>query len=129
MTELASCRATDAQREEIGRLAALFQPDLEIDEFRRLDKLFHAAIASACGNPMLAEVYQKVLLALFESTEFSSLLYADANAKEVAEIVATSGDGHRAIADALAEGDAEGVKVAMHDHLNDVEQRMIEGLV
>ena len=52
---------------------------MPLDEFRTLDRRFHTLIANACGNPLLVEIYGKVLDALFRSAEFESLLYDEAN--------------------------------------------------
>ena len=69
------------ERAEIGRIAARTTRDL--DEFREIDREFHAALARACGNPLLNEVHAKALAALFGSGEFASLLYAEVNRAEV----------------------------------------------
>ena len=47
------------------RVAEQFHPGMELAEFRRLDRRFHALIARACGNPLLVELYGKVLARLF----------------------------------------------------------------
>lgn len=129
MAELAACRASDDARDEIVALADKFTSGMPIEEFRRLDREFHWAIARACSNNLLAEVYFKVLDALFSSDEFSELLYASTNRDEVAAIVDQSVRHHRAIADALRAGDPVEVAAAVEDHLGDVERRMIERLV
>jgi GntR family transcriptional repressor for pyruvate dehydrogenase complex len=129
MAELAACRASDELRAEITALAAHFSPEMTLDEFRRLDREFHWAIARASQNQLLSEVYGKVLDALFSSGEFSELLYASPNRDEVAVIVERSVNQHRAVASALAEGDPVRVVAALEDHLDDVGQRMIERLV
>ncbi len=56
----------------------------ELDEFRTIDRAFHTAIARACGNPLLQEVYGKTLGALFDSGELASLLYAEINRRKSA---------------------------------------------
>lgn len=127
--ELACCRATDTQRAEIDAMATRFEASLDIAEFRRLDRAFHSAIAEACGNRVLAEVYAKVLDALFHSGDFDSLLTDTVNADAVAELIAESSRAHVAIARALADGSAPDVAVAVTAHLDQVESRMIEKLV
>ncbi|HEV8299180.1 MAG TPA: FadR/GntR family transcriptional regulator [Acidimicrobiales bacterium] len=129
MAELAACRATDAQRDEIFALAGVFRPGMALDEFRRHDREFHWAIARACGNSLLSEVYGKVLDALFSSIEFSDLLYATTNRNEVAVIVERSGQHHLAIAQAIRGRDTAAVVAAVEHHLGDVGKRMIERLV
>jgi len=113
----------------IAAIADRFQTDMPIEEFRRLDREFHWAIAQACANNLLAEVYFKVLDALFSSDEFSELLHATSNRDEVALIVEQAVRQHRAIADAIREGDPVQVVAVVEDHLGDIERRMIERLV
>jgi GntR family transcriptional repressor for pyruvate dehydrogenase complex len=129
MAELAACRAPAPVRDEIVALADSFWPGMSLDEFRRLDREFHWAIARASQNQLLSEVYGKVLDALFSSDAFSELLYATTNREEVAVIIERSVRQHRAIASALAEGDPVQVVSALENHLDDVGQRMIERLV
>ena len=62
IAELATTRASDDERAEIAELAAQDPPNL--DEFRAIDRQFHAALARACGNPLLTEVHAKLLAAL-----------------------------------------------------------------
>ncbi len=128
MVELAACRATTEQREDLVALAAHFRPNLPLDEFRRLDHAFHGALADSSGNELLAEVYGKVLAALFSDRAFDELLHAPANRHEVAVIVERAGEDHAAIAQAFAAGDPVAVMAATESHLSDVESRMIERL-
>jgi GntR family transcriptional repressor for pyruvate dehydrogenase complex len=129
MAELAACRATAAARDEILVINGQFSAGMSLDEFRRLDREFHSAIARASGNDLLSEVYGKVLDALFSSSAFAELLYASTNRDEVAVIVERSVRQHHAIAEAIAVGDPVRVVAALEDHLDDVGQRMIERLV
>jgi GntR family transcriptional regulator, transcriptional repressor for pyruvate dehydrogenase complex len=128
MAELATCRATGAQRNELAGLAEQFTTAMKLDDFRHLDRRFHWLIASACGNPLLSELYGKVLDALFGSTEFHELLYAGHNRREVATIVERSGQQHRSIANAIVAGEPIAVVAAVDEHLNDVGQRILERL-
>jgi GntR family transcriptional repressor for pyruvate dehydrogenase complex len=129
LAELACMRATPEERARILDVAAAFTPDLSLDEFRRLDRSFHSAIADACGNSLLNELYRKVLHSLFESGDFASLLYARPNRKEVTALVASAGHQHQAIAGAIAAGDPVAVVAAAEEHLADVEERMLRRLV
>ncbi|TML08115.1 MAG: FadR family transcriptional regulator, partial [Actinobacteria bacterium] len=128
MAELATCRATAAQRNELATIAEQFTPSMRLDDFRQLDRRFHWLIASACGNQLLTELYGKVLDALFGSTEFHELLYAGHNRREVATIVERSGQQHRTIANAIVDGEPIAVVAAVDEHLNDVGQRILERL-
>ena len=60
LAELACERATPAQRDRISEIADGFRSDLPLDDFRRQDQAFHSAIAEACGNSLLTELYSKV---------------------------------------------------------------------
>lgn len=127
--ELAAERATEAQRADIAAMAAGFHEGMTLDEFRELDRAFHSAISSACGNPLLVEMYGKVLARLFRSEGLSSLLSDDVNRDEVGRIVSDAVSQHSALARAVAEGDvvraaAEGVA-----HLAAVERGLIDRLV
>jgi GntR family transcriptional repressor for pyruvate dehydrogenase complex len=127
--ELASCRATSEDREAIRRAAQEFWAGMPLTEFRTLDRRFHTLIANACGNPLLVEMYGKVLDALFRSAEFESLLYHEANRTQVDQLVARSIADHMAIAKAFVEGSAVDVVAASEQHLANVEHRMVDDLI
>jgi GntR family transcriptional regulator, transcriptional repressor for pyruvate dehydrogenase complex len=129
MVRLTAERATKKDRVQIVRLAERFTSSMPIAEFRRLDRHFHWTIASTCRNEMIAELYRRVLAALFSADEFESLLSDTRNNDEVSRIVEVSGDAHRAIACAIAAGDADRAAAEMTLHLDEVERRMIEQLV
>jgi GntR family transcriptional regulator, transcriptional repressor for pyruvate dehydrogenase complex len=127
LSEFAAIRATDDERTDIAELAS--RSTKQLDEFRSIDRAFHTAIARACGNPLLQEVYAKTLGALFGSGELASLLYAETNRAEVAEIITSSTLAHRAIANAVVAGRRKPTVAAVQAHLDDVERRMIERLL
>lgn len=124
VAELAACRADDEQRAELSRQAARFHPRLPVAEFRPLDRTFHATIAAACGNELLAELHGKVLDALFESETFDSLLAATQSEADVRRIVDASTKAHAAIVDAVTRGDGPGAAEASRAHLDEVETRL-----
>jgi GntR family transcriptional regulator, transcriptional repressor for pyruvate dehydrogenase complex len=127
IAELASKRATDEQRTEIAMIAD--KRPRELEEFREVDRQFHAALARACCNPLLNEVHAKALATLFGSGDFASLLYADVNKSEVDAIITSSLAAHRSIADAVVKGHARKASAAVIAHLDDVERRMVERLL
>lgn len=129
ITELAACRATEIQRGLLRELSEAFKPGMELGEFRQLDHRFHDAVAGSCGNPLLSELYGRVLDALFTSPAFASLLHAEANRKEVNEIIEESSCAHREIARAIIGGDAVKAAAAAEAHLSQVEERMLGRLV
>jgi GntR family transcriptional regulator, transcriptional repressor for pyruvate dehydrogenase complex len=126
---LAAKRADDQDRQRVHGLAERFDDDLEISQFRRLDREFHTTVASCCGNPLLIELYGKVLDQLFRSDDFEALLSDAKNRPEVRRIVADSGRAHRAIADAFAFGDVVGVSRCAEAHVQTVQQAMVDDLV
>ncbi len=127
--ELATQRASVEDRVEIRTIADRFLPGMPLIEFRRLDREFHSAIARACGNPLLVELYGKVLAQLFRSEDFDELLSADANRDEVIRIVDQSVEHHEAIARAMANGDVVAAVTQGTRHLDAVEQSMVDRLV
>ena len=126
--EMAAVRATDEDRERVAALAARFNGSLDIGKFRRLDREFHTTIAASCDNPLLIELYGKVLDRLFRSVEFFTLLSSEANQAEVTKIIADSSDGHHAISAAFVAGDAAAMRLAAESHLDLVEHSMIDKL-
>jgi GntR family transcriptional repressor for pyruvate dehydrogenase complex len=127
--ELAAERASDAERSAIGTLAGRFQAGMELREFRRLDRLFHAAIAGASRNQLLVEIHAKVLARLFGSPEVDELLSSRRNRREVRGIVEESVGHHQGIAAAIVAGDPARAADAGSTHLRAVERRMLDRLV
>ena len=127
MAGLAAQRATEEERALIADLAG--RVTKQLDEFRAVDREFHAVLARACGNQVLTELHAKALAALFASGEFVSLLYADANRREVSKIIHSATEAHRAIAVGIVKGDQAATVAAVEAHLSDIERRMIESLV
>ena len=127
MAGLTAVRATEEERLHIAEVAA--RPTKQLDEFRAADREFHSALAHGCGNPILTELHAKALAALFGSGEFASLLYAEANRKEVAHIINSATEAHQAIAAGIVKGDMAATVCAVEAHLADIERRMIERLV
>jgi GntR family transcriptional repressor for pyruvate dehydrogenase complex len=125
---LATSRANETQRHELSALADHFTASMKLDDFRDLDRRFHRLMAATCGNPLLAEVYGRVLDALFLSTEFHELLYAGRNRRDVASRVERSGRQHRAIATAIVSGERDSVVAAVDEHLDDVGRRIVARL-
>jgi GntR family transcriptional regulator, transcriptional repressor for pyruvate dehydrogenase complex len=129
IARLAARNATPEQRAEIAEIAGRFHEDMALEDFRRLDRQFHWALATACGNATLAELFGKVLDSLFASEEFRTLLGSDENREAVEEIIAASSVAHRRIAGAVVAGDEEGTGGAAQDHLGHVEEQMVARLV
>ncbi len=129
MIELAAIRASDAERREISELAEGFSADMTLGAFRELDRQFHTALSSACGNPLLVEVYGKVMARLFRSEGLESLLSDEANRDEVDKIVGDAADQHGRLAAAVASGNVEQAAAEGVAHLQAVERSLIDRLV
>lgn len=129
MIELAALRASEAERGEISALAERFRPEMTLAAFRELDREFHTALSSACGNPLLVEVYGKVMARLFRSEGLQSLLSDEANRDEVDKIVGNSAAQHGRLAAAVAAGDVETAAAEGVAHLEAVERSLIDHLV
>lgn len=129
MIELAAERATDEQRREISEIAGRFVDDMSLEAFRELDRAFHTALSAACGNPLLVEVYAKVLARLFRSEGLDSMLSDEANRDEVHVIVSDSAAQHRRLASAVAAGDVVAAAAGADAHLSAVERSLIDRLV
>lgn len=125
---LAAGRANDEERTLVATLANRFRSELTISEFRRLDREFHTTIALACGNPLLIELYGKVLDQLFRSQEFDALLNSEQNRSKVERIVTASSDAHALIAQAFADRDSSAMRQVSEAHLAEVEKAMLDDL-
>ena len=119
-------RASASVRRQISEIAN--RQASGIEEFRLIDREFHQAIAAACENPVLLDVYEQALASLFSSEEFASLLYDENNKDEVIDIIASSSKAHLNIAAAILAGNRAMTETAVSAHLWDVEQRMLERL-
>lgn len=125
MFALACERADDDDRDAVINLARRFDESLDISKFRQLDREFHTTIAARCGNPLLIELYGKVLDQLFRSSEFDVLLESEENRVEVEEIIRSASDAHRAIGLAFGAGDAAEVHRLTEQHLDSVEHAIV----
>ena len=125
---LAAERADASGRDAVRTLLERFDDDLEIGEFRRLDREFHTTIASLCGNPLLIELYGKVLDQLFRSRDFEAILSDEQNRPEVRRLVVDAVAGHRAIEAAFAAGSAAQMSAAVTGHLATVEHSIVAEL-
>jgi len=125
--ELAARRASDDERAEIAGIAGRFDVDagVGLDELRELDRSFHSAIARACGNRLLAEVYAKVLGRLSHAEEVACLRADDVDCAELGTIIEAAVERHRALAAAMVRGDVEAAGREGAAHLAAVEQRAI----
>lgn len=99
---------------------------MSITDFGRLDSEFHAAVAAACGNPLLLETHRRVLEELYRSPALEALL-AQPYEDEPLESILTEGIAcHRRIGRAFLDRDAAEVEAAVHEHTDSVERRTAE---
>lgn len=129
ISALAAERADDETRARVAALAREFDTSMEVEAFRRLDRQFHTTIAAACGNPLLIELYGKVLDRLFRSEVFTSLLSDDVNRSEVREIISSAVKAHHQLARAFDQGDPDAMEWASREHISSVERRMLTDLI
>ena len=125
IARMAAANADDERRQALARISDLFQPDMTLDDFRRLDREFHWTLATSCGNSLLAELLGKVLDSLFSCREFSDMLTDKDNDSAVHEIIAESVAAHHRLARAVIDGDADQAEIEIETHLGDVEHRMV----
>lgn len=123
LTEYASERASDEQRDEILRLAEKIRAATSVEELRPLDREFHAAIAVAAGNPLLGELHTKVLEAVFSSSRYGAML-SGSDLEDADSVLAESRSIHTEIAQAIARGDTKAAADAARQHLDVVERRL-----
>lgn len=129
IAKLVAQRATEDEIHEIVQMVCRFKSNMDVEEFRLLDRAFHWALARACGNELLTELYGKVLDRLFQSQDFAEPLTARVNSRAVRLIVRDSCAAHRAIADALQRRDVEAVTEAVERHLDQVQNQLIDRLI
>jgi GntR family transcriptional repressor for pyruvate dehydrogenase complex len=107
----------------VSVLLERFDEPLTLAELRQLDREFHHVIASACGNPLLIELYAKVLDQLFRSWAYEAPSN-DEGTTSVAPWIFPI-DGRRAIVHAFLNGDPIAMARAVTAHLDTVEHSMI----
>lgn len=120
--ELAAARATARERNEVMAMARIPAP-AALDEFVRADREFHAAIAGACGNPALVEVYGRVLDTLADTEAPAALLLGFGPGDDAADGIARAAAEHRRIAEAFVAGEASTMLDEVERHLGTVAGR------
>ena len=118
IARLAPARADEASRNRIRSIARSLTPEMSLADFRRTARAFHVAVARACGNETLAEIYGKVLDAQFNSSALDSLLDSSSNVWLVKQVIFDSAKTYNEIADAIFEGDADRAIAAVETHLD-----------
>jgi DNA-binding FadR family transcriptional regulator len=129
IARLSATRAGPEDRARIRSIARSLTPEMSLAEYRRTARAFHVAVARACGNETLAEIYGKVLDAQFDSSALDSLLDASSNVWLVKQVIFDSAKTYNEIADAIFEGDADRAIAAVEKHLDQVEKQLIARMV
>lgn len=118
--ELAAARATARERKEVLDLAMRPAPT-NLEEFPLVDRQFHAALAGSCANPVLVEVYGRVLDALVLQDLSAGWVLGVPEGSDPGEVIARAAGEHRAIAEAFVAGDAVAMLAAAEQHIGPIE--------
>ncbi|MDQ1533808.1 MAG: GntR family transcriptional regulator, transcriptional repressor for pyruvate dehydrogenase complex [Actinomycetota bacterium] len=129
IARLSATRADADDRARIRSIARSLTPEMSLADFRRTARAFHVAVARACGNETLAEIYGKVLDAQFDSSALDSLLDSRSNVWLVKQVIFDSAKTYNEIADAIFEGNAERAVAAVEKNLSQVERQLIARMV
>lgn len=117
---LAAEHATEPERQAIHAILSQMEAaQASLDPAREavLDTEFHMAIVEAAGNRVAIQVVRSLHELLRRGiAESRALVYGDKVARDALL------DQHRIIADAIARGNADAARRALHDHLRFVEQ-------
>lgn len=114
MAAMAATRASQEDRERITKALADLEADLSQDGFLNANFDFHLAIAIASGNQVLTAILDAIKAHLL-SEQFAGP--ADLQTRKA------SNEGHRQIAQAILQADADGARQAMRQHLKAIEDR------
>jgi GntR family transcriptional repressor for pyruvate dehydrogenase complex len=118
--ELAATRATARDRQRVLELARQPMPT-NLEELIIDDRQFHAGIVSACGNPVLTEVYGRVVETLMTENLSAEVLMGISASIDEKEAIARVVAEHLVIAQAFADSDIEAMLEAIEYHVGPVE--------
>lgn len=121
--ELAAVRATARERNEVLQLARRPLP-IELEACARVDREFHAGIAAACANPVLAEIHGRVIEAMVATEGVAGIVLGVGPGRTIKTAVAAAGAEHLAIAEAYVAGDSSAMLAAVDRHLDHVQDRI-----
>ena len=121
--ELAATRATARERSETLELARHPTPT-NLGDWALSDRQFHSGIAAACGNPVLVEVYGRVLETIVQAELSSEILLGIEPEEDERQAITRAAGEHLVIAEAYVDGEVEVMLRAVEGHLGPVEGRM-----
>lgn len=120
VTALAAVRGKEGDLEEVLRHLQLMEAATDEQDLIAHDADFHAAIAAASGNSALAEILRGISGVTLRARVWRALTEADSSRHTI--------DEHRAIYDALRDGDAALAHAAALLHVANVETWMRRAL-
>ncbi|WP_206690370.1 FadR/GntR family transcriptional regulator [Quadrisphaera sp. INWT6] len=120
VTALAALRCQEADLEEVLRHLQLMEAATDEQDLIAHDADFHAAIAAASRNTALAEILRGISGVTLRARVWRALTEADSSRHTI--------DEHRAIYDALRDGDAQLAQAAALLHVANVETWMRRAL-
>lgn len=118
--ELAASRATARERQRALDVARRPVPS-SLEELILADRQFHAAVASACSSPVLAEVYGRVVEALMTENLSPEILMGVSDTIDEREAIARVAAEHLAIAEAFMSGDIDAILQTVDHHVGPIE--------
>ena len=121
--ELAASRATARDRNEVLEIARQPIPT-SLDQFNLVDRHFHASIANSCANPVLTEVYGRVLETLVQADLSAELILGIDEGADPRRAISQAAEEHRTIAEAFVARDVSAMLEAVENHLGPIEGRM-----
>jgi GntR family transcriptional repressor for pyruvate dehydrogenase complex len=124
LSEMAVSRATARERSDVLDLARRPAPP-DLESLAIAGRQFHAAIAAACGNPVLVEVYGRVLDAVVGvDLPAACLLEGAEEDGDPAATITRVATEHLRIAEAFAEADEERMLREAAAHVGDAAGRL-----
>jgi DNA-binding FadR family transcriptional regulator len=120
LAALAATEATDAQLQALADLAARMGQKLTDDKtFHALDMQFHVLIGEMTGNPLLAEVVERLWAKHYSPTFLRFEQHYAYN-----DLAMIWDRDHQAIVSALMHREPRGARTAMRRHLKNVLERL-----
>ncbi|WP_027093751.1 FadR/GntR family transcriptional regulator [Cohnella thermotolerans] len=125
-TGCAALAAANRTQDDVDQLSAILdgmEARLDDEAFNeQADVRFHARIAAATGNPLLIQLMESLAHRLHDSMRDTRALWFYAERSTAKRLL----EEHRAIFEAIAEGDAKQAEARMARHIAKVEQVLEE---
>lgn len=125
VAQLAAERASEEDLEELEAALKLDEgpagSDYELEAFARSDQAFHTALAAACENVVLYELYVAAQEMIFRSHRIYEVAYESGQVDLVRNALSVARGDHRAIFEAVAAQDPAKAGAAIKQHLTNME--------